>query len=145
MLSCRSATPTDSFRVQNCSKDNIAKLLREHFSRAELLLTFGPQNDEQALARDLHRAAASSADAKEQILRLPVLNIAKGCERLKEAHDRQHATPSAQPSAVQRGVRQKQQIKKAWTLDAMHKHFVGSSGRRFVSPLPEGMPLFQCQ
>lgn len=133
---------SESFQVQTCRSSDIANVLRDHFASAELLLTFASnQCDEQALARDIHRAAPSPEAAKKQILRLPVYNMYRACERLKQAHDRLTAMASTQqPSTSANAAREKKQ--KPYTLDAMHEHFVLSTGRRFVTPLPEGMLQF---
>lgn len=128
----RDAASTETLQVQTCCSTDIAKVLRNHLSSAQLLLTFASNNcDEQALARDIHRAASSAEAAKSQILEIPVYNLYRACQRLKQAHDR--LTGVQQPSDAANPKKQQ-----PYTLDAMHKHFVGSTGRTFLEPSPEG-------
>ena len=107
---------------------------------ADLLLTYGPTNDEQALVRDKHRAAAARGQDTRHIdiLKLPVFNMYQACMRLKQAHDCKY-NPALLEQLRQADARQR--AKQQFGLSAMHAHFVRSvpNQRRFVTPLPEGM------
>ena len=115
--------------VKQCDSKDVVQELTDLFDEAELLLTYGPTNDEQALARDIHKAAESDSAAQQKVQRMPLYNLYEACKRLKLAHDRKIPVADAA------------KLDKRCTLDAMHTHFVTSSGRRFVSPLPEGKSL----
>lgn len=115
----------DFLEVKKCSSSEVVGVLTEEFEEPDLLLTYGPTNDEQALARDIRKAAASDRAAQQDIRQRPVFNMFEACKRLKMAHDgKVDVTDAAK-------------MHKRCTLDAMHTHFVASSGRRFVSPTPD--------
>lgn len=126
MLNASRLRSTDSLTVIPASNSAaVVGALQDAFAGAGLLLTYGPTNDEQALARDIHKAAGSDSAAWQQVQQMQVYNMFEACKRLKLAHaSKIAATNAAEPD-------------KRCNLDAMHKHFVTSSGRRFVSPTPE--------
>ena len=112
---------------------HIVKELQDLFSDVELLLTYGPTNDEQALVRDAHRAVSHKSDqGAKDLLQMPVYNLFEACLRLKQAHDRKYSPAIADGQNAE-------EMKRRYGLDAMHRHFVLSTGERFVTPLPEGM------
>ncbi len=75
-----SAATTNGLKVVNKSNSSaMVKELQDLFSGADLLLTYGPTNDEQALVRDSHRAASQDSSAS-QLLRSPVYNLYEACK-----------------------------------------------------------------
>ena len=133
---------TDSLRVLNTTNStSMVEALDKELKAAELLLTYGPTNDELALVRDKHRAApAHGQGTKIPILKLSGFNMYEACKRLKQAHDCKYNPALVEQLSLADATQAKQQAKQQFGLDAMHAHFVKSvpHGRRFVTPLPEG-------
>ena len=136
MQTSREAISTPSFEVMNMrDMSAVTAKLKELMSTDALLLTFGNMNDEEALVRDSHKAATPGSRYQKDLwpLKLSSYNMMQACMRLKTAHDLKHNSAHMQTLTQM----QASKLRKC-TLSDVHKHFVKSTNRRFITPIPEG-------